>query len=89
MSLYEVTEAASLIQEEAHEDANIIFGAVLDEKMKDEVKITVIATGFQRKADPAFAAAAAAAAAPAPTVVHSPTPAPDLEIPAFLRRLQK
>ena len=58
--------------------------------MKDEVKITVIATGFQRKTDPAFAtAAAAAAAAPAPTVVHSPTPAPDLEIPAFLRRLQK
>ena len=47
MSLYEVNEAASLIQEEAHEDANIIFGAVLDEKMADEVKITVIATGFR------------------------------------------
>jgi cell division protein FtsZ len=46
MSLYEVTEAASLIQEEAHEDANIIFGAVIDEKLADEIRITVIATGF-------------------------------------------
>jgi cell division protein FtsZ len=86
--LHEVSEASSIIHDAAHADANIIFGAVLDESMKDEVKITVIATGFQRKNDPALATAAAAAA-PAPTMVHSPTPAPDLEIPAFLRRLQK
>src|SRR5712671_1354543 len=46
MSLYEVNEAASLIQEEAHEGANIIFGAVIDEKVKDEIQVTVIATGF-------------------------------------------
>jgi cell division protein FtsZ len=46
MSLYEVNEAASLIQEEAHEDANIIFGAVIDEKINDEIRVTVIATGF-------------------------------------------
>jgi cell division protein FtsZ len=46
MSLYEVNEAASLIQEEAHEDANIIFGAVIDEKVVDEIHVTVIATGF-------------------------------------------
>src|SRR5713226_7758553 len=46
MSLYEVNEAASLIQEEAHEDANIIFGAVIDETMQDEIRVTVIATGF-------------------------------------------
>jgi cell division protein FtsZ len=46
MSLYEVHEAASLIQEEAHEDANIIFGAVIDEELKDEIRVTVIATGF-------------------------------------------
>src|SRR5262249_971779 len=39
-------EAASLIQEEAHEDANIIFGAVIDEKIADEIHVTVIATGF-------------------------------------------
>src|SRR6266481_3471711 len=46
MALYEVNEAASLIQEEAHEDANIIFGAVIDEGMTDEIRVTVIATGF-------------------------------------------
>ena len=46
MSLYEVNEASSLIQAEAHEDANIIFGTVIDENMKDEIRITVIATGF-------------------------------------------
>jgi cell division protein FtsZ len=46
MSLYEVNEAASLVQEEAHEDANIIFGAVIDEQMANEIRVTVIATGF-------------------------------------------
>ncbi len=47
LKLSEVNEASSLIQSAAHEDANIIFGAVLDEKMGDQVKITVIATGFR------------------------------------------
>src|SRR6476469_3225373 len=47
LKLAEVQEACSIIQSAAHEDANIIFGAVLDEKTKDAVKITVIATGFK------------------------------------------
>jgi cell division protein FtsZ len=47
LKLSEVNEASSLIESAAHEDANIIFGAVLDEKMGEEVKITVIATGFR------------------------------------------
>ncbi len=47
LKLSEVNEASSLIQSAAHEDANIIFGAVQDERMGDEVKITVIATGFR------------------------------------------
>ncbi len=47
LKLAEVNEASTIIQEAAHEDANIIFGAVMDEKMKDDVKITVIATGFK------------------------------------------
>ena len=47
LKLSEVNEASSLIQTAAHEDANIIFGAVLDEQMEDDVKITVIATGFR------------------------------------------
>jgi cell division protein FtsZ len=46
LCLHEVNEAASMIQEEAHDDANIIFGAVIDENMTDEIRITVIATGF-------------------------------------------
>ena len=48
LKLSEVNEASTLIQNAAHEDANIIFGAVLDETMGDEVKITVIATGFRQ-----------------------------------------
>ncbi len=47
LKLAEVQQACSIIQGAAHEDANIIFGAVMDEKMKDSVKITVIATGFR------------------------------------------
>ncbi len=46
LTLHEVNEAASLIQEEADEDANIIFGAVIDETLDEELFITVIATGF-------------------------------------------
>ncbi|HXK06620.1 MAG TPA: cell division protein FtsZ [Verrucomicrobiae bacterium] len=49
LKLNEVNEASTLIQNAAHEEANIIFGAVLDENMKDEVKITVIATGFRKE----------------------------------------
>jgi cell division protein FtsZ len=46
MTLFEVHEAASIIQEAADDDANIIFGTVIDPKLKDEIKVTVIATGF-------------------------------------------
>jgi cell division protein FtsZ len=47
LKLHEVNEAACFIQEQAHEDANIIFGAVVDERQGDELKVTVIATGFE------------------------------------------
>jgi cell division GTPase FtsZ len=47
LTLHEVHEASSIIQKAAHENANIIFGAVQDESMKDSVKITVIAAGFK------------------------------------------
>ena len=47
MKMREIQEAASLVQEQAHEDANIIFGASIDESMSDTIKVTVIATGFQ------------------------------------------
>jgi len=52
LKLAEVQEACSIIQNAADDDANIIFGAVLDEKMKDAVKITVIATGFREEDRP-------------------------------------
>jgi hypothetical protein len=47
LTIFEVNEASSIIREAADEDANIIFGAVIDETMRDEMKITVIATGFE------------------------------------------
>ena len=50
LSLHEVHEASSVIQKAAHENANIIFGAVMDDAMKDMVKITVIAAGFKETA---------------------------------------
>jgi cell division protein FtsZ len=48
LGLHEVNEASSLIQQAAHEEANIIFGSVIDPTIGDEVRITVIATGFER-----------------------------------------
>jgi cell division protein FtsZ len=72
LGLFEINEAASLVAEAAHPDANIIFGAVIDDTLGDEVKVTVIAAGFDsgqlpyKKVDvrrePAAAARAAAAA---------------------------
>ncbi len=64
LMLSEVHEASSIIQQAAHEDANIIFGAVLNDTMGDEVKITVIATGFKAEyIHPRGASRAAAAPA--------------------------
>ncbi len=62
LTLYEVHEASTIVQKAAHENANIIFGAVHDEAMKDAVKVTVIATGikgdkFGMKARPALSPA--------------------------------
>ncbi len=48
LTLYEVTEAAAIIKETAHPEVNMIFGAVIDPNLKDEIRITVIATGFDR-----------------------------------------
>jgi len=74
LKLAEVNEASTIIQSAAHEDANIIFGAVLDEKMKDQVKITVIATGFKADQIRRRERAAAAVAAPQPHFEQAPPP---------------
>jgi len=52
LTLFEVNQAAAIIKETAHPDVNLIFGAVIDPDMKDEVRITVIATGFERTGMP-------------------------------------
>jgi cell division protein FtsZ len=52
LTLFEVNQAAAIIKETAHPDVNLIFGAVIDPNMKDEIRITVIATGFERAGVP-------------------------------------
>ncbi len=72
LGLHEVHEASTIIQQAAHEDANIIFGAVQNEALGDIVKITVIATGFQGESvGISREARAAAARRPAPREPHS------------------
>ncbi len=77
LGLFEVNEAAEVIASAAHPDANIIFGAVIDDELGDQVRVTVIAAGFDRAEEPAGrpdTAAQLAAARPAPT--HRPWSAP-------------
>jgi cell division protein FtsZ len=52
MTLFEVNQAAAIIKETAHPDVNLIFGAVIDQDMGDEIRVTVIATGFERTGMP-------------------------------------
>jgi cell division protein FtsZ len=87
MTLFEVHEAASIIQEAADEEANIIFGTVIDPKMKDEVKVTVIATGFDAATKGLLNTrgeqlARPTPAAPAPTAPMNRTLARTHEVPA-------
>lgn len=84
LSLHEVYEAATLIRETAHPDVDLRFGAVLDEEMGDQARITLIATGFDAGQRPQKAARV-----PARETLERPVPVfdkDDLEIPAFLRR---
>jgi cell division protein FtsZ len=87
LGLFEINEAASLVQEAAHPEANIIFGTVIDDSLGDEVRVTVIAAGFDsgtpthKKLDPRGAVASRGAVAPASsgqvaTPAPKPTPAP-------------
>ena len=64
IGLEEVETAANLVQEAAHPEANIIFGAAFDETLEDELRVTVIATGFDEKEEPAAAPAAASNSKP-------------------------
>lgn len=81
MTLYEVNEASSLIHAEAHEDANIIFGTVIDESMGDDIRITLIATGFDEQQR---------VKQEKPNVTHLGSyKKEDLSVPAYLRKERK
>ncbi|NLC76171.1 MAG: cell division protein FtsZ, partial [Clostridia bacterium] len=77
LGLLEVNEAAEIISSAADPDANIIFGAVIDEELKDEIRITVIATGFDQKAKTSKMV---------PELDLKPFSSEDIVIPAFMRR---
>ena len=82
MSLEDVETAANLVQEAAHPDANIIFGASFDNAMDDEIRVVVIATGFDSDTDTAKAVAATPAAAPAAEKAAPAYSAPSYAAPA-------
>ncbi|MBW7473643.1 cell division protein FtsZ [Paenibacillus oenotherae] len=101
LSLYEVNEAAEIVISASDPDVNMIFGASIDENLKEDIKVTVIATGFEHRgsqtlrrstgAQPAEAAAdtrqpsAGTSSSPGPKPFGSTVSSDQLDIPAFLR----
>ena len=76
LGLFEINEAARLVQEVAHPEANIIFGAVIDDALGDEVRVTVIAAGFDQVDMTSKPQAANRVAEPIPAAAVPSTPAP-------------
>ncbi len=77
LGLFEVNEAADIVAEAADSDANIIFGAVIDESLQDEVRVTVIATGFDERKEKKHVVEG---------TEKSSYTSDDIDIPAFLRK---
>jgi cell division protein FtsZ len=102
LSLFEINQAASIIRESAHPDVNLIFGAVIDETMGDEIRITVIATGFDHSmpmvrsmgrpvSQPTSSGSlrretAPVSSQPKPASTEPPYRVNDIDVPAFLRK---
>jgi cell division protein FtsZ len=82
LSLYEVNEAVTMAQTASDPDANIIFGSVVDERMGDEVKITVIATGFSQKEVPIRLVQKVQVQVPLAAALPRPSAAPQAMAPA-------
>ena len=80
LGLFEVNEAADIVAEAADSDANIIFGAVIDESLQDEVRVTVIATGFDERKEKKERTRVVEGAE------RSSYSSNDIDIPAFLRK---
>lgn len=93
LGMYEIDEAAKAITEAADPDANIIFGAIIDEAMQGEVKITVIATGFEPGAEERkrekHHQAPIRTEMPTELEMEETKPEEELEVPAFIRRKLK
>ena len=91
MGLEEVEQAASMVQEAAHPDAHIIFGAAIDEGLDDEIRITVVATGFDSQ--PTGMAKPVAVAEDKPVEAAKPAeqaqPAAELEVPEFVQKMRE
>jgi cell division protein FtsZ len=97
LSLYEVNEAAEIVISASDPEVNMIFGASIDENLKEEIKVTVIATGFEHRSNPGLrrmpgqqpAEPAGESRQPAASSGVKPfgsgTSADQLDIPAFLR----
>jgi cell division protein FtsZ len=97
LSLYEVNQAAAIIKETAHPDVNLIFGAVIDQSLSEEIRITVIATGFERSGGPRRISRgmrsrtrvqqpSESAVKTSEQIQTQAVDISDLDIPAFLRR---
>ena len=90
ISLIEANEAASYVQELAGDNANIIFGAVIDESLEDEIRVTVIATGFEKRApytkDASGHSVSTSAKHDGPPSPFNPVRPSGNEIPPWLRR---
>ncbi|MBE3551348.1 MAG: cell division protein FtsZ [Kyrpidia tusciae] len=84
LSLFEVNEAADIVSSAADPEVNMIFGAVINQDLKDEIVVTVIATGFEHKAQPTAKPANKVEIRPFQNV-QAPTQSEDYHIPAFLR----
>jgi len=89
LGLFEVNEAAEVVAAAAAPDANIIFGAVIDDSMMDQIRVTVIATGFngrKKQETMQFGAVAEDEGTSLGVPTFEPIPEEDLDIPAFLKK---
>ncbi len=88
VTLQEINEAAELIHAEAHDDANIIWGMVIDEELADMVRVTVIATGFGEREQARLSGSSIPSASTRASGVESPAYEKKLDIPTYARNKQ-
>ena len=82
MTLFEVNQAAAIIRETSHPDVNMIFGAVIDPNMADDIRITVIATGFERNGVPRRMLERASSRTSEPRPIHYARPSESVSVSA-------